>query len=195
MYFGNFRYHLLIVNYVYFYRVDDVQHTFSLFFLYSANDNLNSLVKNTRCIITNTGLVTWKAPVILMSACEMNPMFFPFDIQNCTLKFGSWTYHGIQLNLTLNETEASSEFNTTGEWDRVTIPARREVAYYNCCSEPYPTITYDVILARRSLFYMFNLVLPCVIIASIVLQVSYQKKKKKKKKKYTVSLTHTLSVR
>lgn len=148
------------------------------FFSHSANDNLNNLIRDTRCVINHTGVVKWKAPAILMSACEMNPKFFPFDVQNCTLKFGSWTYHGIQLNLTMNTSESihggRSQFVTNGEWDMVEIPVGRKVTKYNCCKEVYPTVTYNIVLARRSLFYMFNLVLPCVIIASIVLQVRFQ---------------------
>ena len=26
---------------------------------------------------------------------------FPFDMQNCTLKFGSWTYHNKSIDLTI----------------------------------------------------------------------------------------------
>ena len=49
------------------------------------------------------------------------------------------------------------------------MPASREVTFQPCCAEPYPVIHFHVILERRSLFYMLNLVLPCVLISSIVL--------------------------
>ncbi|XP_038073790.1 neuronal acetylcholine receptor subunit alpha-10-like [Patiria miniata] len=136
----------------------------------NANDNLNGGIRKTRALIDFDGTVTWKTPAILMSACEMNPLFFPFDIQNCSLKFGSWTFHGDQLNLQLNVTSAdTSMFQGNGEWNLLEMPALREVSYYPCCTEAYPIVTFYVVLERRSLFYMFNLVLPCVLIASIVL--------------------------
>ncbi|XP_071794493.1 neuronal acetylcholine receptor subunit alpha-7-like [Asterias amurensis] len=136
----------------------------------NANDNLEGGIRQTRALIDSEGLVTWRAPAILMSACKMNPLFFPFDIQNCTLKFGSWTFNGYQLNLQLNVTEAdTSRFTGNGEWDLIEMPASREVTFQPCCAEPYPVIHFHVILERRSLFYMLNLVLPCVLISSIVL--------------------------
>ena len=140
---------------------------------YSANDNLNNLIRETACVILHTGEVTWRAPAILMSACKMNPTFFPFDIQNCDLKFGSWTHTGVQLNLTIDEEEgvtgAKTSFATNGEWDLLEMPLKRELDYST--GIPYPTVTYDIVLERRSLFYMCNLVVPCIIIAGIVLQV------------------------
>ena len=47
------------------------------------------------------------------------------------------------------------------------LPIRTE-AYYSCCPDaPYPDITYYIILRRRPLFYVFNLILPCVLINGI----------------------------
>ncbi|XP_022110366.1 neuronal acetylcholine receptor subunit alpha-10-like [Acanthaster planci] len=137
----------------------------------NANDNLEGGIRQTRALVDSDGTVTWKTLAILMSACEMNPLFFPFDIQNCSLKFGSWTFHGDQINLQLNVTSAdTSMFQVNGEWDLIGMPATREVSYYPCCPEhAYPIVTFYVLLERRSLFYMVNLVLPCVLIASIVL--------------------------
>ena len=47
------------------------------------------------------------------------------------------------------------------------MPAVRNVEYYSCCIEPYPDLTYTVIIARKSLFYTYNLVLPCVLLMMI----------------------------
>ena len=48
------------------------------------------------------------------------------------------------------------------------IYAIRTEAYYSCCPDaPYPDITYYIILRRRPLFYVFNLILPCVLINGI----------------------------
>ena len=40
--------------------------------------------------------------------------------------------------------------------------------FYSCCPDsPYPDLTYYVLLRRRPMFYVFNLILPCVLINSI----------------------------
>ncbi len=32
-------------------------------------------------------------PMIYKSYCSIDIQYYPFDKQNCTLKFGTWTYH------------------------------------------------------------------------------------------------------
>jgi len=45
-------------------------------------------------LVYNTGYVYWLPPAIFRSACPINVNFFPFDWQNCTLKFrcGVWQH-------------------------------------------------------------------------------------------------------
>lgn len=54
------------------------------------------------------------------------------------------------------------------------MQVKRNVVYYSCCpDEPYPDITYMIILRRRPLFYVFNLILPCVLISGLALLSFY----------------------
>lgn len=59
--------------------------------------NLDRL--NTRVQLQNNGDVKWLSPIILRSACSIDVTYFPFDTQNCSLKFGSWTYSQDRLDL------------------------------------------------------------------------------------------------
>jgi len=45
------------------------------------------------------------------------------------------------------------------------MPAVKNVITYGCCSEPYPDVTFMLILKRKSSFYIFNLLLPCILIS------------------------------
>ena len=38
---------------------------------------------------------------------------------------------------------------------------------YSCCPEPYILITYTIHVKRRVLFYMMNLIVPCVVLATL----------------------------
>ncbi|KAK8400692.1 hypothetical protein O3P69_002469 [Scylla paramamosain] len=66
-----------------------------------------------------------------------------------------------------------SNYVTNGEWDMMDMIVERNVVYYSCCEAPYPDITYHIILRRRPLFYVFNLILPCVLITGIALMSFY----------------------
>ena len=39
--------------------------------------------------------------------------------------------------------------------------------FYDCCPEPYLDITFVIKIRRRTLYYFFNLIVPCVLIASM----------------------------
>lgn len=53
-----------------------------------------------------------------MSTCNVDVRWFPFDIQRCELKFGSWTYDGWLLDLQMSEADVSS-YMPNGEWDLI----------------------------------------------------------------------------
>jgi hypothetical protein len=63
----------------------------------------------TKAEVHHDGLVRWKPPAIYKSSCEIDLQWFPFDVQHCRLKFGSWTYDGIHIDLRhKNQTHHSS---------------------------------------------------------------------------------------
>jgi hypothetical protein len=57
-------------------------------------------------------------PGILKSTCYIDVRWFPFDVQKCDLKFGSWTYNGWLLDLQILDVDISS-YIPNGEWDLV----------------------------------------------------------------------------
>ncbi|RCN45846.1 hypothetical protein ANCCAN_08143 [Ancylostoma caninum] len=46
-----------------------------------------------------------------------------------------------------------STYVVNGEWTIISSPAVREVTYYKCCPEPYPTVKYYLHIRRRTLYY------------------------------------------
>ncbi|KAM0726312.1 Neuronal acetylcholine receptor subunit alpha-7 [Formica fusca] len=123
----------------------------------------------TNVVVKNNGTCSYIPPGIFKSTCKIDITWFPFDDQRCEMKFGSWTYDGFQLDLQLQDEGGGdiSSFITNGEWDLLGVPGKRNEIYYNCCPEPYIDITFVVIIRRRTLYYFFNLIVPCVLIASM----------------------------
>jgi len=104
-----------------------------------------------------------------MSTCKIDITWFPFDDQNCEMKFGSWTYNGFKLDLQLKSSDGGdiSTYVTNGEWALIGVPATRNEVIYECCPEPYLDITFTIKIRRRTVYYFFNLIVPCVLIASM----------------------------
>ncbi|XP_069175739.1 neuronal acetylcholine receptor subunit alpha-10 [Procambarus clarkii] len=140
----------------------------------NADSQYNNAILSTNIIVTSDGNVTWLSSAIFRSSCSINVEFFPFDEQKCVMKFASWTYDGFQVNLVIQTEEGDlSNYVTNGEWDLIDMIVDRNVVFYSCCEAPYPDITYHIILRRRPLFYVFNLILPCVLITGIALMSFY----------------------
>lgn len=115
--------------------------------------------------------MAWLAPAILKTECRVDVRNFPFDQQTCPMKFGSWTHDGLHIDVQLYQAFGMDveEYSENREWHLKGAPGERKVTLYNCCPEPYPTLTFSVIIQRRAMFYVYNLVLPCGLIALLSL--------------------------
>ena len=51
----------------------------------------------TKAILHFDGRVVWNPPAMFKSYCEIDVEYFPFDVQSCLMKFGSWTYDGHEV--------------------------------------------------------------------------------------------------
>ncbi len=58
-----------------------------------------------------------------------------------------------------------------GEWDLIEAHLRRNVVYYSCCFEPFPDVTITVVIRRKILYYMYNVILPCMMMSVLTLLV------------------------
>lgn len=48
-------------------------------------------------VIYSVGDVLWIPPAIYRSSCPISVKYFPFDEQECQMKFGSWTFNADQV--------------------------------------------------------------------------------------------------
>lgn len=138
--------------------------------LYNSADERFDATFHTNVLVNASGYCQYIPPGILKSTCYIDVRWFPFDVQKCNLKFGSWTHNGWLLDLQMLDVDTST-YIPNGEWDLVDVPAKRNELYYECCKEPYPDVTFTVIMRRRTLYYGLNLLIPCVLISGLALLV------------------------
>ncbi|XP_043928983.1 neuronal acetylcholine receptor subunit alpha-10 [Protopterus annectens] len=134
--------------------------------LYNNADDQFTGSMETNVVIRYDGQIMWDSPAITKSSCKVDVSFFPFDGQQCRFTFGSWTYNGNQIDIWNKlDTGDLTDFVENVEWEVLGMPAKKSVIVYGCCSEPYPDVTYTLLLKRRASFYIFNLLIPCVMIS------------------------------
>jgi nicotinic acetylcholine receptor len=95
--------------------------------------------------------------------------YFPFDDQICYLKFGSWAYSGLEVDLTNRSHEVDlSNYIKSGEWDLRTVTVKRYVKVYSCCpNEPFPDVKFCIHIRRRTLYFVMNILFPCLLLSAI----------------------------
>ena len=82
--------------------------------------------------------------------------------------FQRTTFIFLQLDMIiLNESGDKSNYQPNGEFELEGYRPRRNVVKYACCPNPYIDITYSITMRRRPMFYVFNLILPCILINGI----------------------------
>ncbi|CAB3407819.1 unnamed protein product [Caenorhabditis bovis] len=136
--------------------------------LYNSVDQQFDSTWPVNAVVLYNGNVTWIPPAIIRSSCSIDIAFFPFDTQHCTMKFGSWTYSGYFTDL-VNTTISPATYKPNGEWELLDMESKRSIFFYECCPEPYYDVTFTIVIRRRTLYYGFNLLLPCMLISWLAL--------------------------
>uniref|UniRef100_A0A915ELA1 Uncharacterized protein n=1 Tax=Ditylenchus dipsaci TaxID=166011 RepID=A0A915ELA1_9BILA len=136
----------------------------------SAEDYTNGYMRS-RAMVFFDGTVFWPPPTRLRSTCKISVTYFPFDSQHCSLKFGSWTYHVDVTNRSLNID--LSNYVESGEFDLMSVHQKRRVVKYACCDEPYPDLTFYIHIRRKTLYYLYNIVFPCLMMSILTLLVFF----------------------
>ena len=149
-----------------------VSHLSSFFSNFSADDTYAGGLEKykTKVILNSDGKNNWFSPASFTSTCKINVKLFPFDWQTCIMKFGSWTYGGNRLTMSVTPNVAdTSKYITNGEWDLVKLRAKLNKVKYNCCEYYFYDVTFYLMIKRKPLYYIFNLIIPCALIATLTL--------------------------
>ncbi|CAF0965198.1 unnamed protein product [Rotaria sordida] len=138
----------------------------------NADDFSNSNAMQANAMLIHNGSVFWPIPTRLKSTCQIDVTYFPYDEQECKLKFGSWTYNGYQVSIEQRfHAIELSNYVPNGEWDLVDTSYQVNIVRYACCPEPFPDITFYVRIRRRILYYLYSVVFPCVMLSILTLLV------------------------
>ncbi|KAL4635957.1 acetylcholine receptor subunit gamma [Arapaima gigas] len=137
----------------------------------------------TNAVVDSSGCILWLPPAIYRSACSITVSYFPFDWQNCSMVFQSQTYSASEINLILTSMESQpiewividpEAFTENGEWAIRHRPAKKLIHKQQSVDDlEYQQLVFFLIIQRKPLFYVINIIVPCVLISSLGLLVYY----------------------
>lgn len=140
-------------------------------YLYNTAENPLEQLDHSMSMVYSDGSVIWSRPGMIKSTCEFKLADFPYDTQNCFLKFGSWSYHKDEMNLSLPKinTLDISNFQPNQGWDLTDWSSIIEEKKYACCPETYQTLIINLELKRDPSYYVLNIIIPTFATASLMI--------------------------
>ncbi|XP_067671750.1 neuronal acetylcholine receptor subunit alpha-7-like [Haliotis asinina] len=109
--------------------------------------------------VEHTGLVTWYHCDLFQSHCDFDVLHFPFDTQTCSLVLSTWATQSDSMHLT----PGARKFNENlafenGLWQLEDIST---FAY----DTVYPYLTVTLTIKRQPSYYVFNIIIPIVLLS------------------------------
>ncbi|UJR26100.1 hypothetical protein I4U23_007446 [Adineta vaga] len=138
--------------------------------LYNYADTRLEEKREVLAVVYYNGTVVWKPMSIFKSTCQIDIRRFPYDRQNCSMKFGTWTYDSSKVNLNFYRNIDQFDLRSyvkSNEWSILENYAKRNTEKYDCCPEIYVDLKFYIILERRGGFYNYILILPCVLLSCL----------------------------
>uniref|UniRef100_A0A2K5CHL3 Acetylcholine receptor subunit alpha n=1 Tax=Aotus nancymaae TaxID=37293 RepID=A0A2K5CHL3_AOTNA len=116
--------------------------------------------------------------------------------QNCSMKLGTWTYDGsvVAINPESDQPDLSN-FMESGEWVIKESRGWKHWVFYSCCPDtPYLDITYHFVMQRLPLYFIVNVIIPCLLFSFLTGLVFYLPTDSGEKMTLSISVLLSLTV-
>ena len=142
-------------------------------------------------IVFANGDVSWSNLMVVSTRCGIDIKKFPYDTQNCYLCFTSWTHNINKLNLTGTQVD-KEYFQHNPEWNLTGVATAYEENPYS--TGVYAEVYFHLYFQRRSLFYVFHLIIPMVVITLLTTLVFVLPQQSGERMGFAVTLMLTATV-
>ncbi|CCE71913.1 AcetylCholine Receptor [Caenorhabditis elegans] len=112
--------------------------------------------------------VKFMYPALYRTSCLLDIRFFPYDQQACKLTISSWTSSKSDINYEPeHESVNMDNFLPNEEWVVVSFNIKRVEEKFVCCPEPWVLLEAVLVVRRKPLYYIVNLVIPTSVITLV----------------------------
>jgi len=129
-----------------------------------------NIIEESDISVYASGDIFVSFPMIHTIHCPMILDEFPFDTQNCKLTVSSWTNHGFIMDITARDDSKPvdvSYYRQSNEFMLLSVDAVRKVHKYNCCPEPWPELSLNLVLKRQPLMYSCGVIIPLILMTLV----------------------------
>uniref|UniRef100_A0A914UXT0 Uncharacterized protein n=1 Tax=Plectus sambesii TaxID=2011161 RepID=A0A914UXT0_9BILA len=123
----------------------------------------NAILSSERnfAIIDYNGNITISIDEVITMHCNFFVTNFPFDVQNCTLKFTSWMHSAKLIELSTTFPSDLRFYKPNSAWDLVSFTSRHAKNVYGVSTTAFSD--------RKPVFYLSTFVLPSFIITTLAI--------------------------
>ena len=112
--------------------------------------------------VHNDGSVWWHPTGNLVTRCELNLDYFPFDFQRCPVILESAVFDHTKMNLTMRVDKSPvsmAMYVESGDWRVVRIDATNELLWVTK-STAFTRVEYQVLVERKTSYFKVNIIFP-----------------------------------
>eukprot|EP00392_Amoebophrya_sp_AT5.2_P008073 g8092.t1 len=149
--------------------------------LYNTAEKPFDRLVDSQASVYRSGLVIWSRPGMTKALCDFKLTDFPYDVQTCEYKMGSWGYDAGTLKLLPYDTSAADDDFSSGvdidlnevmvnsEWKIAEVKGHLVSKMWNCCPYPYETYHFSLKANRQSSVYTASFVVPSIILVVLMI--------------------------
>ncbi|XP_049634368.1 5-hydroxytryptamine receptor 3B [Suncus etruscus] len=126
--------------------------------------------------VNSSGTIKNSKPIQVVSACSLETYAFPFDVQNCSLTFNSvlHTVEDVDLAFLRSREDIKHDkkaYVNDSEWELVSVSSTYNILQSSTGN--FAQIQFNVVIRRRPLVYIVNLLIPSIFLMLVDLGSFY----------------------
>ncbi|KAG7282231.1 hypothetical protein CRUP_038399, partial [Coryphaenoides rupestris] len=133
-----------------------------------------AIVHETKVLLEYTGMITWNPPAIFKSLLRDHRASLPLRPPELQHEAGDLDQRRHPWWSSTLDRPDLSNFMESGEWVMKDYRSWKHWVYYACCPEtPYLDITYHFLMLRLPLYFIVNVIIPCMLFSFLTGLVFY----------------------